>query len=236
MKSEDEVTDITAADPSLPTDMLPLIAGWQTLLARVREAIDRRRAFASPTSPSRRPCRDRHATFSASARTITSTPRSSPIAGSMPLQRRWCPKPRWCSSKPPSAVIGPGGAHPVPPRSDLLGGLRRRTCGGHWQRGARHPARRCPVACLWLHDRQRCDCEDAAAEAPAVDLRQGNRRLLSDGAAILTADEAPDPTALRLRPGSTTNCGRMHRSLISSSIFRRSSRRSRQALRWSPAT
>jgi 2-keto-4-pentenoate hydratase/2-oxohepta-3-ene-1,7-dioic acid hydratase in catechol pathway len=199
MESEDEVADITAADPSLPTDMLPLIAGWQTLLARVREAIKQaprlRLADIALKAPLPRPPRNifcvgknyhehakefAHSGFDATAKEVVP---EAPVV----------------FSKPPSAVIGPG--EPIPSHLDPTSSVdyegELAVVIGKGGRGIRR-------ADALSHVFGYTIVNDVTARTLQQKHRQwilgkGIDGFCPMGPAILTADEAPDPTALRLR-------------------------------------
>ena len=179
LREDGAVVDLAATDPLLEGGMLALVAAEPAMLERARAAAKHGSAVEGATlcAPIPRPPKNvfcvgknyhEHAKEFAGSGFDASTQDVVPEAPVV-------------FSKPATSIIGPGEPIPAGLDPDRLGGLRGRARRRHRPRRARHPQGGGALPRLRLHDRQRRHGAHAAAPAPAVDPRQGHRRLLPDG-------------------------------------------------------
>ena len=199
MDSEDEIADVTAADPSLPTDMLPLIAGWDALVARVRDATQRaprlRLADTVLKAPLPRPPRN----IFCVGKNYHEHAKEFANSGFDATEREVVPEAPVVFSKPPSAVIGPG--EPIPSHLDPTSSVDYE---GELAVVIGTGGRRIRRADAFSHVFGYTIVNDVTARTLQQKHRQwilgkGIDGFCPMGPAILTADEVQDPTDLRVR-------------------------------------
>jgi 2-keto-4-pentenoate hydratase/2-oxohepta-3-ene-1,7-dioic acid hydratase in catechol pathway len=197
--SEDEIADVTAADPSLPADMLSLIAGWEALFTRVQHAINHAPrlglADVTLTAPLPRPPRN----IFCVGKNYHEHAKEFASSGFDATAKEVVPEAPVVFSKPPSAVIGPG--VPIPSYLDPTSSVdyegELAVVIGTGGRGIRR-------ADALAHVFGYTIVNDVTARTLQQKHRQwilgkGIDGFCPMGPAVLTADEVQDPTALRLR-------------------------------------
>ena len=112
MATDHEIIDVGAADPSLPADMLALVAGWKTFSARLQDAMKhgprRQLAEISLKAPLPRPPRN----IFCVGKNYHEHAKEFANSGFDATAKEVVPEAPVVFSKPPSAVIGPG--EPIP--------------------------------------------------------------------------------------------------------------------------
>ena len=199
MATDQEILDVVAADPSLPTDMLALIAGWGTLSARLQDAM--KQAPRLPVAelvlkaPLPRPPRN----IFCVGKNYHEHAKEFANSGFDATAKEVVPEAPVVFSKPPSAVIGPG--EPIPSYLDPTSSVdyegELAVVIGTGGRGIRR-------ADALSHVFGYTIVNDVTARTLQQKHRQwilgkGIDGFCPMGPAILTADEVPDPTDLRVR-------------------------------------
>ena len=199
MATDQEILDVMAADPSLPTDMLALIAGWGSLSARLQDAM--KQAPRLPVAelvlkaPLPRPPRN----IFCVGKNYHEHAKEFANSGFDATAKEVVPEAPVVFSKPPSAVIGPG--EPIPSYLDPTSSVdyegELAVVIGRGGRGIRR-------ADALSHVFGYTIVNDVTARTLQQKHRQwilgkGIDGFCPMGPAILTADEVPDPTDLRVR-------------------------------------
>ena len=199
MATDQEILDVVAADPSMPTDMLALIAGWDTLSARLQDAM--KQAPRLPVAelvlkaPLPRPPRN----IFCVGKNYHEHAKEFANSGFDATAKEVVPEAPVVFSKPPSAVIGPG--EPIPSYLDPTSSVdyegELAVVIGTGGRGIRR-------ADALSHVFGYTIVNDVTARTLQQKHRQwilgkGIDGFCPMGPAILTADEVPDPTDLRVR-------------------------------------
>ena len=199
METEDKIADVAAADPSLPTDMLPLIAGWAPLSSRLRDAVARaprvRLADVTLKAPLPRPPRN----IFCVGKNYHEHAKEFASSGFDATAKEVVPDAPVVFTKPPSGVIGPG--EPIPSHLDPTSSVDYE---GELSVVIGTGGRAIRRADALSHVFGYTIINDVTARTLQQKHRQwvlgkGIDGFCPMGPAILTADEVPDPTVLRLR-------------------------------------
>jgi 2-keto-4-pentenoate hydratase/2-oxohepta-3-ene-1,7-dioic acid hydratase in catechol pathway len=199
MATDQEILDVVAADPSLPTDMLALIAGWGTLSARLQDAM--KQAPRLPVAelvlkaPLPRPPRN----IFCVGKNYHEHAKEFANSGFDATAKEVVPEAPVVFSKPPSAVIGPG--EPIPSYLDPTSSVDYEgELAVVIGTGGRGISRADALSHVFGYT--------IVNDVTARTLQQKHRQWILGkgidgfcpmGPAILTADEVPDPTDLRVR-------------------------------------
>jgi 2-keto-4-pentenoate hydratase/2-oxohepta-3-ene-1,7-dioic acid hydratase in catechol pathway len=199
MATDQEILDVVAADPSLPTDMLALIAGWGTLSARLQDATKQaprlQMAELVLKAPLPRPPRN----IFCVGKNYHEHAKEFANSGFDATAKEVVPEAPVVFSKPPSAVIGPG--EPIPSYLDPTSSVDYEgELAVVIGTGGRGISRADALSHVFGYT--------IVNDVTARTLQQKHRQWILGkgidgfcpmGPAILTADEVPDPTDLRVR-------------------------------------